>query len=402
VGAAGAVSGDALERHANRDDLRVTSTAPRSVRVSTLELFFDLVFVFTITQLTDVLAEGHDLEALSRVVVMLLLIWWIYDGYAWLTNAITTDRLRFRLLLVGGMGGFLIIALAAPHAYESDGVVFGLGYLAVTLLHAGMFARGATLNEMRAILKLAPFNLLAAVLVLVGGALGGDAQTLLWAATGVLLWLTPRLTSVEGFVVGVSHFVERHGLVVIVALGESIVVIGVGAEGLELDAGLVLVALLALALNAALWWVYFSDETAVEEGFHAAPADRRAQLALTAFGYWHYGILLAVIAIAAGLKKAVGHPYDPLEDWIAIGLGLGTALYLLCDLGFRRTFGIPGNRWRAGAAVASAATAFLGTAVAGVAQVGALAAILALALLAGGTKREPAEVALTDAAAPGV
>jgi low temperature requirement protein LtrA len=357
---------------------------PRSVRVSSLELFFDLVFVFTITQLTDVLAEGHDFQALSRVVVMLLLIWWMYDGYAWLTNAITTDRLRFRLLLFGGMGGFLIIALAAPHAYEGDGVAFGLAYLAVVILHAGMFARGASLEEMRAILRIAPFNLLAAIIVLVGGALENDAQTILWALAGVLLWSTPRFTSVEGFVVGVSHFVERHGLVVIVALGESIVVIGVGAEGLELDAGLVLVALLGLALNAALWWVYFSDETAVEEGFEATPPERRAQLALTAFGYWHFGILLAVIAIAAGLKKAVGHPYDPLEDWIAIGLAFGTTLYLLCDLGFRRTFGISGNRVRAGAALVCAATVFLGTAVAGVAQVAALATILILALVVGG------------------
>jgi low temperature requirement protein LtrA len=225
--------------------------------------------------------------------------------------------------------------------------------------------------------------------VLVGGALENDPQTILWAFAGVMLWFTPRVTSVEGFVVGVSHFVERHGLVVIVALGESIVVIGVGAEGLELDPGLILVALLALALNAALWWVYFSDENAVEEGFEAAPPERRAQLALAAFGYWHFGILLAVIAIAAGLKKAIGHPYDPLEDWIAIGLGAGTALYLLCDLGFRRTFGIPGNRVRAGAAVAAAATVFLGIAVAGVAQVGALAAILTLALVVGGRAGEP-------------
>jgi low temperature requirement protein LtrA len=167
-------------------------SAPRSVRVSTLELFFDLVFVFTITQLTEVLAEGHDLEALGQVVVMLLLIWWIYDGYAWLTNAIATDRLRFRLLLIGGMGGFLVIALAAPHAYESDGLVFGLGYVAVIALHAGMFVRGASVDEVRAILRIAPFNLVAALMVVVGGALGGDAQTIIWALAGVLVWFTPR------------------------------------------------------------------------------------------------------------------------------------------------------------------------------------------------------------------
>ncbi len=110
----------------------------RSVTVSKLELFFDLVFVSTITQLTTVLADGHDLEAVVQVVVMLLLIWWIYDGYAWLTNAISTDLLRFRLLLLGGMGGFLIIALAIPDAYESTGLAFGIGCLVVMLLHGGI------------------------------------------------------------------------------------------------------------------------------------------------------------------------------------------------------------------------------------------------------------------------
>ena len=348
--------------------------------MSTLELFFDLVFVFTITQLTDVLAEGHDLEALARVVVMLALIWWIYDGYAWLTNAIPTGSGRFRLLLLGGMGGFLMIALATPHAYEHDGLIFGLGYLLVTALHAGMFVRGVTADELRAILRIAPFNLLGALLVVAGGALGGDAQTILWAAVAVLLWLTPRFTSVEGLVIGVAHFVERHGLVVIIALGESIVVLGVGTEDLELDAGIVAFALLALALNAALWWVYFSDETAVEEAFHGAAPERRPQLALQAFGYWHYGLLLAVIAVAAGLKKAIGHPYEPLDDWIAVALGAGAALYIVCDTGFRSTFGIARNALRLAAAAAALVTIPLGIAAGGAAQVGTLAALIVLAL----------------------
>jgi low temperature requirement protein LtrA len=123
-----------------------------------------------------------------------------------------------------------------------------------------------------------------------------------------LLWFTPRFTTVQGFVVSVSHFVERHGLVVIVALGESIVVIGTGAAGLALDADLVLVALLSLSLSAALWRIYFSDEDAVERALHGTAPQRRAQPALTGFGYWHYGILLGIIAVAAGLNKAIGHP----------------------------------------------------------------------------------------------
>jgi low temperature requirement protein LtrA len=358
------------------------AVAERSVRVSTLELFFDLVFVFTITQLTGVLVDGEGLAALAQVVVMLLLIWWMYDGYAWLTNAIVTDRLRFRLLLIGGMGGFLVIALAIPNAYDGDGLAFGLGYLVVVLLHAGMFVRGATVSEVRAILRIAPFNLLAVVLVLVGGAAGGDTQWIMWALTGALLWVTPRITTVEGFVVSVSHFVERHGLVVIVALGESIVVIGAGAAGLPLDLGLALVALLALGLSAALWWAYFGDEEAVERAFHETPPARRPQLALSGFGYWHYGILLSIVAVAAGLKKAIGDPYDPLGGWIAVGLAGGAALFILCDVGFRRTFGIGSNHTRLAAAAAALATIPLGTEVGAAAQVGAIAMLVTAALAA--------------------
>jgi low temperature requirement protein LtrA len=358
------------------------AVAERSVRVSTLELFFDLVFVFTITQLTGVLVDGEGLAALVQVVVMLLLIWWMYDGYAWLTNAIATDRLRFRLLLIGGMGGFLVIALAIPDAYDGDGLAFGLGYLVVVLLHAGMFVRGTSVSEMRAILRIAPFNLLAVALVVAGGAVGGGTQWVLWALTGALLWVTPRITTVEGFVVSVSHFVERHGLVVIVALGESIVVIGAGASGLPLDLGLALVALLALGLSAALWWAYFGDEEAVERAFHKTPSARRPQVALTGFGYWHYGILLGIVAVAAGLKKAIGDPYDPLGGWIAVGLAAGAALFIVSDVGFRRTFGIGRSHIRLAAAAAALATIPLGTAVGAAAQVGAIATLVAAALAA--------------------
>jgi low temperature requirement protein LtrA len=358
----------------------------RTARVSTLELFFDLVFVFTITQLTNVLVTGGDVAAIAQVVVMLLLIWWMYDGYAWLTNAIATDHVRHRLLLIGGMGSFLVIALAIPKAYSSSGVAFGVGYLAVVLLHASMFVHGTSPREVAAILRIAPFNLAASLLVLVGGAVGGDAQWVLWGFCATLLWVTPRFTTVEGFVIAAAHFVERHGLVIIVAIGESIVVLGAGAAELPLDEGLVLVALLSLALSAALWWTYFSDENVIEEAFERAPEDRRPQLALAAFGYWHYGLLLAVVAFAAGLKKAIGDPYEPLDDLIAIELGAGAALFLLCDVGFRRTLGLRRSELRLAAAAFMLATIPLGTEVAATAQVGALAAIAVLALAVEGSR----------------
>jgi low temperature requirement protein LtrA len=362
----------------------------RTARVSTLELFFDLVFVFTITQLTGVLVSGGDVEAIVQVVVMLAVLWWMYDGYAWLTNAIATDHLRHRLLLIGGMGGFLVVSLAIPHAYSSNGLEFGLGYLAVVLLHASMYVRGTSAREVAAILRIVPFNLAAATLVLVGGAFGGRVQWALWGVAAALLWITPWFTSVEGFVFAAEHFVERHGLVIIVALGESIVVLGAGTVELDLDTSLVLVALLALALSASLWWTYFSDEDAVERALSEAPQARRPQLAIVGFGFWHYGLLLGIVAVAAGLKKAIGDPYQPLGDLIAVELGVGAALFMACDVGFRRTLGLSRSEIRLAAAAFMLATIPIGTELSGAAQVGALAAIAALALALEGSRFHPA------------
>jgi low temperature requirement protein LtrA len=376
------------------DDARVSASPERSVRVSTLELFFDLVFVFTITQLTGVLVEGGDAASVAQVVVMLLIIWWMYDAYAWLTNSIATDRPRVWLLLIGGMGGFLVIALAVPNAYNGDGLAFGLGFLAVTLLHAGMYMRGASVSEVAAILRIVPYNLATALLVLVGGVLGGDAQWVIWAGAGALVWITPWLTTVEGFVISVSHFVERHGLVVIIALGESIVVIGAGAAGLELDFKLALVALLSLGLSASLWWAYFSGEQEVERAMHGAPAERRPHLALIGFGYWHYGLVLGIIAVAAGLKKAIGEPYDPLDTGIAVALAAGAALFIASDVGFRRTLGIARSHVRLVASAAALATVPIGTELAATAQLGAIAAIVVAALAVESSRPEPVESAI--------
>ena len=370
---------------------RVSASPERAVRVSTLELFFDLVFVFTITQLTGVLVDGGDAASVVQVVVMFGLIWWMYDAYAWLTNAITTDLVRHRLLLLGGMGGFLVIALAVPEAYEGSGLAFGLPYLVVVFLHAGMYAKGASVSEVTAILRIVPFNIAAVALVVAGGALGGDAQWILWTGTALLLWVTPWLRGVEGFVVTPAHFVERHGLVVIVALGESVVVIGVGASGLPLDFSLVLVALLSLALSASLWWLYFSDEGAAEQALQSAPPERRPVMALIGYGYWHFGLLLGVIAVAAGLKKAVGAPADELDTWIACELAVGVALFVACDVGFRRALGIPRGGARLVAAAVALATIPLGTELDAKTQITALAAIVVCALLVEGRRGRASE-----------
>jgi low temperature requirement protein LtrA len=368
-----------------------TGEAAQPGRVSTLELFFDLVFVFTITQLTNVLVHEPRLEGLLQVVLMLGVIWWMYGGYAWLTNEVAPDRSTRRLLLLCGMAGFLVVALAIPTAFTGSGATFGLAYLLVVAVHAGTFTRTTSQDVFRGILTIAPYNTATALLVLVGGIVGGTAQYLLWAAAFLLEWATPRLISDEaGFRIGAEHFVERHGLVVIVAIGESVVAVGIGAAGLPVDADLVGTALLGLALSACLWWSYFGrDEGRAEETIRAAAPARQARLAIDAFGYWHLLILLGVIAMAATLKRASGHPFDDLSAAEALMLGGGAAAFLLGEALFRRTLALGRSRGRAIAAVAAAATIPLGTALAAVAQLAALVAVFVAMLLAE-TRRAPA------------
>ena len=196
---------------------------PTAERVTTLELFFDLVFVFTVTRLTAVLTQELSWSSLGQVMLMLGLIWWMYAGYAWLTNAVSTRGVARRSVLLGGMAGYLILALSIPDAFGGSGLAFGLAYALVVVVHSTMYMRLASDRSAEAIRGIVPFNLVSAALVLVGGALGGTPQTVLWTIAVVLEWMTPRLAgrgeNQQGFEIAPEHFVERHGLVIIVAIG---------------------------------------------------------------------------------------------------------------------------------------------------------------------------------------
>jgi low temperature requirement protein LtrA len=346
-------------------------------RVSTLELFFDLVFVFTITQLTAVLSDDPTPRGLLRVVLMLGVILWMYSGYAWMTNAVATDRAARRLLLLAGMAGYLVLALAIPRAFSEGDVAFGVAYLVIVAIHTGLYSRTGEARTVRALLRLAPLNLASALLVLAAVIADGVAAYLLWGAAFALEWVTPMLTPIGGFRIAPAHFVERHGLVVIVALGESVVAIGIGAAHLPVDLALASVAVLALLLAACLWWAYFGgDDTRAEHALTAVPDDRRGWVAIQAFGYWHLLMLLGIIAMAAGLKDVVGHAFDPLDLAHALLLSGGVALFLAGDVLFRHTLHIGPGRLRALAATLALATTPLGLAVSAIAQLAALVIVL--------------------------
>jgi low temperature requirement protein LtrA len=314
-------------------------------------------------------------------VLFLSVIWWIYDGYVWLANALPLDALRHRLLLVGGMGGFLIIALSIPTAFEGSGLAFGLGYLVVVALHSGLYVYETSASEAAAIRGIVPYNLVAALLLTAGGAIGGDTQWVLFVAVAALLWIVPVLVSLEGFRIKASHFVERHGLVVIVALGESIVVLGVGAGGAEVGLELATIALLGLALSATLWWTYFGEEESIEHAMRAAPDDDRPRLAIL-MAYAYAFLLLGIVFVATGLKKAIPDPFDSLSYGTALALAAGAALFVAADAALLRFLKIEQSPLRAAAAAAVLVTIPLGTEVAAAVQVAAIATIIAVVLVA--------------------
>src|SRR5438270_7059345 len=304
-------------------DLQRTQTtdgaAVSGEHVTALELFFDLVFVFTITQLTSLLAKDPTPTGLLQMLLIFGNVWWMYGGYAWLTNAVPPRELGVRLLLLVGMGGFLVVALAIPTAFGAGGLAFGLGYLVVTLVHTGVFLRTSQQSVLKAMTGLGPFNLVTAGLLVVAGLTNGNARWLLFGAGFVLHWLTPLFTRTGGFRIRSGHFVERHGLILLIAIGESVVAVGIGLSTIALPPGRILTALLGLALTATLWWLYFSgEEPRAERALEAATIEKKPWIALNAFGYAFLPVLGGIVLLAAGMKLAVIRYADPATPAAAL------------------------------------------------------------------------------------
>jgi len=350
------------------------------LRVSTLELFFDLVFVFAITQLTGILAHGQDLRVEDgfRVLLVFGALWWMYGGYVWLANARTPSRTTERLLMLAGMAGFLIMGLAIPEAFGRDGVALGIGYLIVVLIHGWLYQR---VN--RNIARVAPFNLVAALLVITAGVVKGDAAYWLWAAALVVQVLSPFVLPVRGrFAIQPSHFTERHGALVIIVLGESVVDIGIGAEGHPVTVSLAFSAVLGLALTAALWWAYFGaeDDEKAERAMVAADPAARPALALAAYFYAYIPMLLGIVALASGVKQAIVNTGSTLPAGPCVAMGCGVALFLAGSAAFRHALRIGTGRYRLAAAALALAASVVGVTLSVAAEIALLTAIVAAAL----------------------
>jgi low temperature requirement protein LtrA len=351
-------------------------------RVSPLELFFDLVFVFALTQVTKLMSDDPTWEGLGRGMLVLALLWWAWGAYAWLTNYIAADEDRERLLVFGSMAAFLVAALAVPHAFDEDALVFAVAYAGARWLHIFIFAEANDdVDAGEAIRRLARTAVPAPALLIVAAFLDGPPQTALWLLAIAIDFSGPFVFGVRGFRVSPGHFAERFALILIIALGESIVAIAAGLQG-ELDAGVIVAALLGLVVACGLWWAYFDVVAlAAESRFRRAEGHERALIARDSYSYLHLPMIAGIVLIALAVKKTIEHVDEPLKTIPAVALFGGVALYYAGHVGFRlRNVGSI-NRPRTVAGLVCLALIPLGTEVdAGVAL--AAAALVVSAVIA--------------------
>jgi low temperature requirement protein LtrA len=304
--------------------------AAREQRVTPLELFFDLVFVFGITQVTSLMSDDPTWVGLGRGLLVLAALWWAWTGYAWLTNTLEPEEIMARVAMVAAMAAMLVAALAAPEAFDEHGVLFALAYLIVRVLHLRLYAIAGRDDPdlLGAVLRFAPPALIAAGLLVVAGFLEGRAQAALWVVALAIDYLAALIGRGRGWRVSPAHFAERHGLVVIIALGESIVAIGIGAAGVTLTASIVAAAVLGTLAVAALWWAYF-DVYAVGAQRHLSETSgaARARIARDYYSYLHLPMIAGIVLFALGLKKTIEHVGEPLATVPAVALCGGLALY---------------------------------------------------------------------------
>jgi low temperature requirement protein LtrA len=347
-------------------------------RVTPLELFFDVVFVFAITQVTGFLAANESGEGLLRGGLLLAALWWAWAAYAWLTNTLDPEEGGVRLAMFASAGAMLIVALATPAAFGTEALVFGVAYFIVRALHVVLYAIASRDDpELHAaVLRFVPGAVAGPSLLVIAGFFDGPAELGLWIAALTIDYLGALAGRGRGWRLSPAHFVERHGLIIIIALGESIVSIGVGAAGLPLDAPRIAAALLGMVVAAALWWSYFDWVIYVSQArLTDATGAERAGLARDLFSYLHMPMVFGVVLFALGMKVTLGHVDEPLGIIPAIGMSGGLALYMAAHVAVRlRT----GGGWGHGRPIATVVLLALIPVATIVPALGALALVAAV------------------------
>ncbi|MBA2741701.1 MAG: low temperature requirement protein A [Actinobacteria bacterium] len=312
-------------------------TGDSEERVTPLELFFDLVFVFAFTQVTALVTNDPTWAGLVKGLLVLSILWWAWVAYSWLTNTLDPENGEVRVVVFGAMTAMLVASLAVPDVFGDDAFVFACAYAAIRIAHLALYAfagRGDR-DLLEAIARLSAGTLGSIVLLFVASAFDGPAQTGLWALALLVDFSGVWIGGGRGWHLEAGHFAERHGLIVIIALGESIVAVGLGATN-QLGVGVVAAAVLGLAIAGALWWAYF-DVVAIVAEKHLREASGNAQLRMArdSYSYLHLPMVAGIILFAVGVKKTLADMSDPLATVPAVALCGGVALYLVGHVLFR-------------------------------------------------------------------
>jgi low temperature requirement protein LtrA len=317
---------------------RLGATLREEERVTPLELFFDLVFVLAITQCTALMSHHPTWSGLAQGLLVLGMLWWSWTGYSWLTSVIDPEEGAVRLVMFGAMAALLIVSICVPEAFGNLALTFALVYGVVRVAHIALFMLASPEDDAlrHSVLGLAASTAIAVGILAIASLFDGLAQGALWLLALVLDMGGPYLFGSEGWKLSPAHFAERHGLIVIIALGESIVAIGVGASG-HLTLGIATAAVLGVALTAAMWWIYF-DVVAIVSGrrlIDAEPGRVQNEMARDSYSYMHLLMVAGIVLVALGLKKTIGHFDGHLDTVPAFALLGGVALYLLGHVAFR-------------------------------------------------------------------
>ncbi len=322
-------------------------------RVTPIELFFDLVFVFSLTQVTALMSHNPTWQGVVRGMLVLCLLWWCWVAFAWIGNVLRADEGVGRVAMFGSMGAMFVLALCVPEAFvDLPGGLFGpvvlaITYLLLRLFHLGIFWLAGEHDPglRRQLVRFFPSLLVSTALLLVASQLEGTAQTLVWVAVLIADYLGTILGGASGWRLNsASHFAERHGLIVIIALGESIVATGSGVAALPISWPIIVGATVGLALAACLWWAYFDVlAIAAEAVLRDAEGEVRTRLARDAYSYLHLPMIAGIVLVALGVEhvlEIVGDAdhhelSDPLATVPLVAMCGGAALYLLGQVAFK-------------------------------------------------------------------
>ena len=349
-----------------------------------MELFFDLVFVFAFTQVSLLLEETPTWIGLLQGTLILGALWWAWNGYAWLTNTLDPERGVVRLTMFLAAAAALVASLAVPNAFGETGLVFGVAFLILRLQSLTLLAISGRGDHdfFRAIMRTLPGSIIAPGCIIAAAFVEGPAQLILWGLALAVFYGGALVGHMRGWQVSPDHLVERFGLIIIIALGESILGIGIGAAGLPLDAALVVAGLLGFTIAACLWWSYFDWVIFIEQAsLTDEVGSKRAELARDLYSYLHLPMVAGIVLFAFGIRFAMVNLADPLSLVPAFGLCGGVALYMAAHVALRIRVGSGIARGRTVATILLAILVSVATLMPALAALGSVALVCVLLII---------------------